>query len=1342
MSSRFFFLSTRIFVYAAIVFGCSALSPSRAFAATCSVTSDAVVDQTYIDGGSCTRLEISGGPTTVITWTGNIDMSGPVVIQSGTVVFDGALNLTNPASELLVDGGAVLTHAAEDPRGLSVTAPSATITGSVTADAKGCAGGAPGENGSGPDLDTGICASATSGYGVGSGGNGGGGGANGGAGGTGSGSSPQTAVYASSTAPYLLGSGGGGGWGGAGGSGARGGGRIGFFISGILTVNGTMTANAGSASGIGGGGSGGSVLVKAGTLNGVGTIAASGSNGSAAAADSGGGGGGGGVAVYYTTLGSFTLSNISAAGGLHAAGGGVATDGSGGSTWVLDRFTDDGSGSVYIPSGLRFKAGFDYGRTSFTIGSGASLTCEAQTTLTISTTGNYTDQGSVWTCSQAVNTVSLNVGGTLTTNSIQWDFSNVDSVQLIAGAWVNSGTQSLSITKAGSSASFDVGGSLTLNGLTYTGAAPGSASANGGVLTILDTGALSLVGTTISANLFADSLASFSLDADSSLSANGKGCEAGASGGGDGFGPDLSTGVCTVTTSGYGIGSPGGGGGGAAHGGAGGTGTPSSPQVTVYGSSTAPTLFGSGGGSGWSGAGGTGGAGGGKIYIKASGGAVINGPISANGVNGTGIGGGGSGGSVFLRADGTLSGVGTIAANGGNGSAAAADHGGGGGGGRIAVLYGNLGSFSLSGASVTSTGGTDSGGGSEAGGSGSVYTLLLNQSPNLPTSLGQASLVDGSTTGTNNPILAFNITDPDASDTVRYHIQIDDAPSFGSPVIDYTSGLGSQGARSFQIGQVVGSGSYAVGSSGQVLDDGSWYWRVQTIDQNSVASSYVTARSGSVAFSVDAVTRLLSIETDSYLGAESVLTPTIRVMLNTTHFEDVSVHYAVSGGTAEGSGGDYTLTSGTATISAGDLYTTLPLTVVNDSITEPSETIRITLSSPQYAIIGSNTSTVYTITDNDTAAVTLSRTSLPLTEGGDTDGYTVVLETAPTTTVQVVLSPASGLSLSAGTLSFSALNWNTPQTVIVRAVNDSQYLGNRSLSIAQTVSSSAYGYSSLALSSVVINVTDDDAPGGGATSASGSSAGGLAVFVPMVVGAPPASSPPIVGIPGPSANPLPIVHEPISTPPISSAHSSTEAFDTLSAEMGAVVVADPDDIEQVVERFADGKRDTVREAQMRNFLAQDVGSFGVAKPSTEAEDRLVAFLSYGLTAESAKLGTGERRAIFRDAVETMRTANMPITDLVRMAHGQIPKTRNLPEEQKRASRVLATFKTVFKHAPRFQDAEENLAWNTLMYRMRFPRDLVKEADGVRAFRATFKKSPKDPFQWSVVRVMGYVIANE
>lgn len=103
-------------------------------------------------------------------------------------------------------------------------------------------------------------------------------------------------------------------------------------------------------------------------------------------------------------------------------------------------------------------------------------------------------------------------------------------------------------------------------------------------------------------------------------------------------------------------------------------------------------------------------------------------------------------------------------------------------------------------------------------------------------------------------------------------------------------------------------------------------------------------------------------------GSESTASPTVTVTLSATSASNVTVEYGITGGTATGSGTDYTLASGTATILAGATTTTIPLTIINDSSVESDETVIISLSSPSNATLGSNISLTYTITNDDTAS--------------------------------------------------------------------------------------------------------------------------------------------------------------------------------------------------------------------------------------------------------------------------------------------------------------------------------------------------------------------------------------
>lgn len=434
-------------------------------------------------------------------------------------------------------------------------------------------------------------------------------------------------------------------------------------------------------------------------------------------------------------------------------------------------------------------------------------------------------------------------------------------------------------------------------------------------------------------------------------------------------------------------------------------------------------------------------------------------------------------------------------------------------------------------------------------------------------------------------------------------------------------------------------------------------------------------------------------------GLESVTATSIRLELSSVSGGASTVDYTVSGGSATGSGTDYTLAAGTATIGAGETETTIDLTVVDDSIYEGNETIIIQLSNPSGVVLGTN-EYIYTITDNDTAGVTLSEATASVTEGSTTDSYTVVLDSRPTSTVEVLLSVSNAqATISTSTIAFTTANWFTPVTVTVTATDDSSVEGSHSATITHAASSTNLGYGTgLSITSVAVTITDNDttSSGGG-----GGGGGGATGYIPSPLPAPVSATTTVIVIPPtinvtfldePTANPEPAAPQPIVPLPASEASVKT--------------------------------------------LLQDAKSFGVSVSAAD-QARLASFIEFGTSPASKALGSGERRAVIRDVFETLGKAAS--TDAIeKLVNGQLSGDRNLEREKAQLVRARGTFNTIYGRDPNFKDADENLAWNTLMYRIRFPRDLSKEKTGIVGFQKTFRKTPSDPFQWAVVRVLGYV----
>ena len=161
------------------------------------------------------------------------------------------------------------------------------------------------------------------------------------------------------------------------------------------------------------------------------------------------------------------------------------------------------------------------------------------------------------------------------------------------------------------------------------------------------------------------------------------------------------------------------------------------------------------------------------------------------------------------------------------------------------------------------------------------------------------------------------------------------------------------------------------------------------------------------------------------------------------------------------------------------------------------------------------------------AGVTVSKSALTVTEQNTTGGtYTVVLGTQPTASVMVTVSGHAGTDVtltslaftsstpSSGTLTFTTTNWETAQTVTVKARNDADTT-NDTVTLTHSATSTDPGYNGIMIGSVVVTVTDNDvvtppqpvnAPpefgGSSATRSMDETVGGGAAGTAVKVGAP------------------------------------------------------------------------------------------------------------------------------------------------------------------------------------------------------------------------------------------------
>ena len=184
--------------------------------------------------------------------------------------------------------------------------------------------------------------------------------------------------------------------------------------------------------------------------------------------------------------------------------------------------------------------------------------------------------------------------------------------------------------------------------------------------------------------------------------------------------------------------------------------------------------------------------------------------------------------------------------------------------------------------------------------------------------------------------------------------------------------------------------------------------------------------------------------------------------------------------TVSETGGDMVAASNegdrTVTFLANAATATLSIATASDSVDEANSVVTATISadtgSPVSYSVGTPSSAMVTVEDNDTRDVTVSTTALPVNEGS-TGTYTVVLNSQPTASVTVTPSRtgSSDVTFSPPTLTFTTSTWNTAQQVTVTAAQDSDAVDD-----SATISHAVTGgdYAAVTADSVVVTVDDDE----------------------------------------------------------------------------------------------------------------------------------------------------------------------------------------------------------------------------------------------------------------------------
>jgi hypothetical protein len=249
-------------------------------------------------------------------------------------------------------------------------------------------------------------------------------------------------------------------------------------------------------------------------------------------------------------------------------------------------------------------------------------------------------------------------------------------------------------------------------------------------------------------------------------------------------------------------------------------------------------------------------------------------------------------------------------------------------------------------------------------------TILNDDTPNISISINDVSKTEGNS-GIKN--FSFTVTLNEASNQA---ITLDYSTADGTANAneDYTSKTGS---LTFAAGETSKTISIEVNGDTKVEADETF-----TVTLSNPSNASITDAQGIGTILNDDYSNVSINDIEKYEGNAGDITPfAFEVNLDQVDREDITIEYRIDDGTASKNDDDYnaTVSTGSITISAGQLSNSIPVDVIGDDKVERDETFHVILTGITVNHIISDGNGTGTILNDDNATITIS--DVNLTEG-------------------------------------------------------------------------------------------------------------------------------------------------------------------------------------------------------------------------------------------------------------------------------------------------------------------------------------------------------------------------